>query len=149
MAARAKTALDSNALPSDILGTAVAFFISRLFGRRVVRYFITRPGMKMVDMILTYLGTTRGLIYARLIFFSFPEGVVYAAGLTDMPFWKFLALMIPIGIGPHALMVWSGDFFSQYAAAHPYLLPLGYMLALAVMGGGGYWFYRRAQHLSL
>src|SRR3990167_8172879 len=91
----------------DILGAAIAFFISRWFGRRIVQYFVTRPGMKLLEVILGYLGTTRGLIYARLIFFSFPEGVVYAAGLTTIPFWKFLVLMIPIGIGPHIFMVWS------------------------------------------
>lgn len=129
----------------DILGTAVAFFMSRCFGRRIVRHFVTRPGMRLVDAILGYLGTTRGLIHARLVFFAFPEGVTYAAGLTDIPFWKFLALMLPIGIVPHMLMVWSGDFLSLYAAAHPYLLPLGYALALLVMGGGGYWFHRKAQ----
>jgi uncharacterized membrane protein YdjX (TVP38/TMEM64 family) len=132
----------------DILGAAIAFFISRWFGRRVVQYFITRPGMKLVDAILAYLGTTRGLIYARLIFFSFPEGVVYAAGLTDIPFWKFLVVMVPIGIGPHMLMVWSGDIVSGYITAHPFLVMSGYALAFVVMGGGGYWFYRTAQKFS-
>lgn len=128
----------------DILGAAIAFFISRWFGRRVVRYFITKPGMKLIDVILVYLGTTRGLIHARLIFFSFPEGVVYAAGLTDIPFWKFLVIMIPIGIGPHMLMVWSGDALSRYTM-NPLLITFWYILALAIMGGGGYWFYRKAK----
>jgi len=131
----------------DILGAAIAFFISRFFGRRIVQYFVTRPGMKFVDVILTYLGTTRGLIYARLIFFSFPEGVVYAAGLTTIPFWKFLVLMIPIGIGPHIFMVWSGDILSRYTM-NPLLITFWYLLALIIMGGGGYWFYCRAKKFS-
>jgi len=132
----------------DILGTAIAFFTSRWFGRRIVRYFVTRPGMKLVEVILGYLGTTRGLIYARLIFFSFPEGVTYAAGLTTIPFWKFLVLMIPIGIGPSALLVLSGDALSRYTDTHPYLIVLLYIVVLAIMGGGGYWFYRKAKGFS-
>ena len=134
-------------LIGDIFGAAIAFFISRWFGRRVVQYFVTRPGMKLVDVILAYLGTTRGLIYARLIFFSFPEGVTYAAGLTTISFWKFLALMLPIGIGPHALMVWSGDALSRYIT-NPSVIVFWYILALVIMGGGGYLFYRKAKKFS-
>lgn len=132
----------------DILGTTIAFFISRWFGHHIVQYFVTRLGMKLVDVILPYLGTTRGLIYARFIFFSFPEGVTYAAGLTTIPFWKFLAMMIPIGIGPAAFLVLSGDVLSRYIATRPYLITLLYILTFAIMGGGGYWFYRKAKKFS-
>ena len=135
-------------LIGDLLGTAIAFFIGRWFGRGIVQYLVTRPSMKLVDIILAYLGTTRGLIHARLVFFSFPEGVTYAAGLTDIPFWKFLAVLLPIGIVPAAIFVWSGDILSRYAATHPHLIPLGYIVGLALMGGGGYWFYRRAKKFS-
>lgn len=133
-------------LIGDLLGTAIAFFTSRVFGRTVVQYFVTKPGMKVIDVILAYLGTPRGLIHARLVFFSFPEGVTYAAGLTTMPFWKFLALLLPIGIWPAALLVAFGHLFSSYSTAHPFLITLGYLLTLGIMTGGGYWFYRRAQH---
>ncbi|TSD02929.1 MAG: hypothetical protein Greene071436_375 [Parcubacteria group bacterium Greene0714_36] len=129
----------------DLLGTAVAFFISRIFGRKIVQYFVTKPGMKIVDIILNYLGTPRGLIHARLVFFSFPEGVTYAAGLTAMPFWKFLVLLVPIGIGPAALLVAFGHLFSLYITAHPFLVALGYLLIIAIMVGGGYWFYHKAK----
>lgn len=132
----------------DLLGSAIAFFISRIFGRKVVQYFVTKPGMKIIDVILAYLGTPRGLIHARLVFFSFPEGVTYAAGLTTMPFWKFLALVVPIGIGPAALLVSFGHVLSSYITAHPLLIALGYLLTMGMMAGGGYWFYRKAQSSS-
>lgn len=132
----------------DLLGTAIAFYISRVFGRKVVQYFVTKPGMKIIDVILAYLGTPRGLIHARLVFFSFPEGVTYAAGLTAMPFWKFLALLIPIGIGPAALLIAFGHLLSSYLTAHPFLIALGYLLIMSIMAGGGYWFYRKAQNNS-
>ncbi|MDP3771981.1 MAG: VTT domain-containing protein [bacterium] len=132
----------------DLLGSAIAFFISRIFGRKVVQYFVTKPGMKIIDIILAYLGTPRGLIHARLVFFSFPEGVTYAAGLTTMPFWKFLALLVPIGIGPAALLVAFGSLLSAYITAHPFLIILGYLLTTGIMAGGGYWFYRKAQSHS-
>lgn len=131
----------------DLLGAAMAFYISRIFGRKIVRYFVTGPGMKIIDAILRYLGTTRGLLQARLIFFSFPEGVTYAAGLTTIPFWKFLAVVVPIGLLPHIALVASGEALSRYAAAlHPLVLVLGYVVMVGIMVGGGYWLYRRAQN---
>lgn len=130
----------------DLLGAAIAFHISRVFGRNIVRYFVTVPGMRVVDAILRYLGTTRGLLQARLIFFSFPEGVTYAAGLTQIPFWKFLVVVVPVGIVPHIALVAFGEALSRYATAlHPLVLVLGYAVTMSIMLGGGYWFYRRAQ----
>ncbi len=129
----------------DIIGSAIAFYISRIWGRSVVQYLVTKPGMRVVDAILSYISTTRGLIYARLIFFSFPEGVTYAAGLTPIPFWKFLALMVPIGVGPAALLVAFGDIFSFYRTTHPTVIALIYLASIALMVGGGYWLYRQAQ----
>ncbi|MBI3442417.1 MAG: TVP38/TMEM64 family protein [Candidatus Sungbacteria bacterium] len=134
----------------DLLGAAIAFYISRVFGRKIVRYFVTGPGMKIVDAVLVYLGTTRGLLQARLVFFSFPEGVTYAAGLTAIPFWKFLAVVVPVGILPHIVLVASGEALSRYAATlHPIVLVSGYMVIVGIMAGGGYWFYRRAQKYAL
>jgi len=133
----------------DLLGAAIAFYISRVFGRKIVRYFVTGPGMKVVDAILRYLGTTRGLLQARLIFFSFPEGVTYAAGLTTISFWKFLCVVVPVGILPHIALVASGEALSRYAAAlDPVVLVSGYMVIAGIMAGGGYWFYCRAQNYA-
>ena len=130
----------------DLLGITIAFYISRIFGRKIVRYFVTGPGMHIVDAILRYLGTMRGLLQARLIFFSFPEGVTYAAGLTTIPFWKFLAVVVPVGILPHVALVAFGEALSRYATAlHPLALVSGYVVIVGIMAGGGYWFYHRAQ----
>lgn len=112
------------------------------------KYFVTKPGIKVIDVILAYLETPRGLIHARLVFFSFPEGVTYAAGLTAIPFWKFLVLLVPIGIGPAALLVAFGHLLSAYITTHPFLIALGYLLTMGIMAGGGYWFYRKAQRSS-
>ena len=71
----------------DILGTSVSFYISRIFGRKVAEYFVTKYGMKAVDDALKHLGTKKGMLRARLIFFGFQEAVAYAAGLTTISFW--------------------------------------------------------------
>lgn len=133
----------------DLLGASIAFYISRLFGRRIAAYFLTRPGMRAVDAILGYLGTTRGLIQARLIFFAFPEGVTYAAGLTRIPFWKFLAVVVPIGLVPHLLLVAFGEVVAAYIATYPALVFAGFAGATLITAGGGYWFYRKARARSL
>ncbi|MFY9463070.1 MAG: VTT domain-containing protein [Candidatus Sungiibacteriota bacterium] len=133
----------------DLLGTAIAFYISRVWGRKIVRYFVTSSGMRVINAILRHLGTTRGLLQARLIFFGFPEGVTYAAGLTDISFWKFFVVFVPVGIAPNIVLVAFGEVLLRYATAlHPIVLVTGYLASIGIMAGGGYWFYRRAQRLT-
>ncbi|KKT35313.1 MAG: hypothetical protein UW24_C0011G0016 [Parcubacteria group bacterium GW2011_GWA2_44_12] len=73
----------------DILGSFIAFYISKFFGRKVMRKFLSDAGMKYVDDILYHLATWKGLVYARVILSGIPEVVSYAAGLSKLPFWLF------------------------------------------------------------
>ena len=73
----------------DMLGSSLAFYISKFFGRKVMRKLLSDGGMKYVDDILYHLGSWKGLVYARVILVGLPEAVSYAAGLTKLPFLLF------------------------------------------------------------
>lgn len=127
------------AMLGDLVGVTVSFAISRVFGRKIALYFLSRPGMRVVERALHHLETAKGLAYARIIFFWFPEAVNYGAGLTVMPFWKFLAVSVPIGVVPVAIMVLFGEVIIR-------LQKVSIFLALVAGAAfiGIWWIYRHA-----
>lgn len=117
----------------DAIGSTLCFFISRRFGRRIVRYFVTESGMPIVERLLGYLGTNRGFIKVRFFFIGFPEAISYAAGLTKLPYTTFITVSMLMYIVPDALYVWLGSALVSlnpiYAAF--YMMPV---LLLAFCG---------------
>src|SRR3989344_4033164 len=59
----------------DAIGSALCFFISRRFGKKIVHYFMSGPGMQVVERLLGHMGTTRGFIETRFFFIGFPEAI--------------------------------------------------------------------------
>ncbi|TSC73797.1 MAG: hypothetical protein G01um101448_531 [Parcubacteria group bacterium Gr01-1014_48] len=77
---------------ADTFAYAVIFLISRKFGRRVIRYFVTDRDMHKVDEALDTFGTWKYFVVARFIASEFAG---YAAGLTKIPFYQYMAVVVP------------------------------------------------------
>jgi len=87
----------------DIIGNTIAFYISRIYGKKILNLFLQTKGKKKVERMLSYLGTFKGIIYARFIFFAFQDLISYAAGLTKIRYSTYIisstiAVIIPIGL---------------------------------------------------
>jgi uncharacterized membrane protein YdjX (TVP38/TMEM64 family) len=128
------------------IGSTICFFIGRRFGGKVVRRFVTNAGMPVVERVLGHMGTTRGFIETRFFFIGFPEAVSYAAGMTKLPFLKFITIDVLMHAGPVLAFVWAGDAFITLNPLYAFLY-MG-VIALLVVGGGTI-LWRRAQALSL
>lgn len=126
----------------DTIGSVVTFYLSRIYGKPIVRYFLGSAG-NTVEAILEYLGTQKGLIQARLFFFSFPEGVSYAAGLTKINFLRFIIIQMGIAIVPIALMVSLGSILVGQSE-EGIILAIS-AVAIIAAGIGGWWFYTIAK----
>ncbi|MEK7502928.1 MAG: VTT domain-containing protein [Patescibacteria group bacterium] len=127
----------------DVLGTSISFYISRIFGRKVAEYFVTKYGMKAVDDVLKHLGTKRGMLRARLIFFGFQEAVAYAAGLTSISFWWFLLIHNSVNIVPHAILVALGDSLAYKLDGTVILLGGVVVFLLTLLGS--WWFFKKSK----
>lgn len=92
----------------DLLGSVISFFISRIYGRRIVNILLDEKSEKYVDAVLTYMEDTRGFIIARIIFAPLPEVVSYASGFTKIPFWRFVWIHNLIGLVPTIALVGFG-----------------------------------------
>lgn len=126
----------------DMVGAALCFYISRRFGRPVVARFVLRRGMHMIDRILAYIETHRGLREARVFFFAFPEVLGYALGLTSMSFRRFFIPHMFIYIAPIALVVWIGSALPSLDASSA----ATWISAVSILAVAGMiWFYLRVR----
>nr|WP_321501679.1 TVP38/TMEM64 family protein [uncultured Dethiosulfovibrio sp.] len=80
---------------SAMVGAALCFCISRLYGRGAVEKLTSKAGLEGVDRFFDRYGDFAVLVARLLPFVSF-DIVSYGAGLTSMKFWPFF---IATGIG--------------------------------------------------
>lgn len=117
----------------DALGSTIAFWISRVFGRSVLNYFTSASQRPMVDQVLGRLGDKAGFAKARVYFMGYMDLFAYAAGLTAIPYWYYIvvhmAVQIPFILAYSAFgdVLVSGNWFAVFGAG------LGFML-LALVG---------------
>ena len=129
-------------MAGDILGGAIAFFISRKYGLKITERFL-KSESSLMKKILNHLGTMKGFIFARVCFIPMPEIVCYAAGLTKISFTRFIIVHAVINIPVTALLVGAGTFFT--------LKPSPLLILFLVVSGtiatitGGAWFYKKTK----
>src|SRR5690606_6899275 len=83
-------------LIGDALGSAACFYISRIFGTRIMKFFMTSDNFSMVEKIIERVSNKKTFVKARIFFTGFPELFAYASGFTRIPFWFFLPLHVGI-----------------------------------------------------
>ena len=98
----------------SILSAAICFYISRRWGRDLVKKFVGEKTMGKVDQFSEKSGI-KALIVARLIGFSLFEIVSYAAGLTIISFrdYMIVTLFVPLVPTTIFLIIFSQSDFSD------------------------------------
>lgn len=118
----------------DMLGAVVSFALSRLYGRKLIERFLSGSNLAFLDTALSYMGTLKGFLIARVLFSPLPEVASYAAGLTKLPFIPFFLIHSVVGFVPAALLVWFGATLAL--AAGPFGL-VAILLAGSIAAGVG------------
>lgn len=96
-------------LLGDAVGSTIAFFLSRLFGRSILNFFTSASQVPTIDAVLTQLGDKREFAKARVYFAGFMDLFAYAAGLTRIPYWYFIVVHMAVHAPVAALYVLFGD----------------------------------------
>lgn len=117
---------------SSMVGAALCFWIGRSLGRPVVQR-VARDGdaLEVVDLFFFRFGN-RAVLIARLLPFVSFRLTSYTAGLTPIPFWRYL---VATGLGqlPGTLLYsWLGGQLTQSAKVLFWALSI--TLAIAVAG---------------
>lgn len=93
----------------DALGSTIAFFLSRLFGRSILRFFTAASQASTIDAVLVELSDKAKFAKARVYFAGFMDLFAYAAGLTRIPYWYFIIVHIVVHAPVAALYVLFGE----------------------------------------
>lgn len=132
----------------DFIGITIAFTLSRLFGYPVVHRFIVGKERGMLAKIVRHVGTTKGFIHMCLTCFALPELIAYGAGLSTLPYWKFILIYLPISIAASSAAVLFGSLLDPSNAS--FFIAVGVPLAgAAVIGGGALLFFRGVKNKDI
>ncbi len=126
-------------LIGDVLGFSVAFYISRLWGRSIIQFFVPRAQVASLETMLDRGSELRPFIKARMAFAALPEVFAYVAGLSKVSFFIFLPVQVLPHIPTMVLLVFFGD--ALLAGDSVYVVATT-ALAVMLMLVGGWWFHR-------
>lgn len=126
------------ALVGDILGSTACFYISKIFGTKILRHFMTKDNLMMVEKIIDRVSDRKTFVKARIFFTGFPELFAYAAGFTKISFWFFLPLHVGIHAIGAALLVYFGE--AIFSGSKIALVASGIVATVFALGGI-WWFH--------
>lgn len=102
----------------DVVGSTACFWISRIYGEKVVKIFAGQKFFGEIEKFLKLLNNTKSFLKARIALISLPEIFAYAAGFSRVGFWKFTlihsAFMLPLNFGGVFLGSQIAIFASKY-----------------------------------
>jgi len=130
-------------LIGDFIGFTISFHISRFFGKKIATYFLSKKGMSAIRDVIVHMGTTKGLVQSCFVFIGFPEAVSYGAGLTKVPYLKFISIIMMIWIIPAAVVVFLGKAVAQNFGASS--LTIINILIVSIVFAGVFWLHNQAQ----
>lgn len=111
----------------DLIGAVIAFWISRTFGIRIVKRFLSAKMLKNLDSVLWYVGNWKRLALARLALSSVTEVVSYGAGLSAISFNQYFWVTLiweGISVLPYVLL---GTQISRVSPVFMTLIAIGAM----------------------
>jgi uncharacterized membrane protein YdjX (TVP38/TMEM64 family) len=117
----------------DAIGSTIAFFLSRIFGKSILKFFTAESQAGTIDQVLAMLDNKRKFAEARVYFAGFMDLFAYASGLTRIPYWYFIIVHMAVHAPVAALYVLFGD--AIVTGNWLLTLPLGVLMSgLAVYG---------------
>ncbi len=93
----------------DFLGYTIAFFLSRFFGKELAHKFIAKNQTGLFARVVDRIGDGKGFFYACLALNVFPELLAYGAGLSRLPYFKFIIILWPLTQISSTLLVLFGS----------------------------------------
>ncbi len=96
-------------LLGDLLGATIAFYLSRFFGRSIIKFFVGRSQVPVVESLVSKGIGIKTLLKTRFFLAGFPEAFPYAFGLTTVSYPVFITIHMIFHIITDALLVMFGD----------------------------------------
>ena len=120
----------------DFLAHTTTFYISRIFGQRIVFKLLSGKEEGVVARIVDHIGDTRGFFQACLTCFALPEVLSYGAGLSRLSYIKFIGILMPFLITVASILVFFGSILKPNSESLLIALVIPVAGALAIIIGG-------------
>lgn len=120
----------------DSIAYSINFFLSRIFGQKLVARFLSNKEEGMLARMMGHVGTPKGFFHACLTLFAMPELLCYAAGLTKLPYINFITTIVPIVAIGSAIFVFLGSILNPGSQSILISFGLPVIGVLAVLIGG-------------
>jgi len=116
----------------ELIGISICFFITRKYGWKYINFIIPKRH-KFMYRVISYLNNWRGLIYARLIFFSFQDMISFASGLSKIRYSSYIISSAIFFIIPMLLMVAIGMALVDRIFLYM-VVGIGFFIAVILLG---------------
>ena len=123
---------------ADFLGYTIAFYISRLLGRKIVLKLISDKEEGVINRIVNHISETKGFVQVCLIFFALPDVLSYAAGLSRISYIKFISILWPFFTAVTAILVLFGSILEPRSESLLIGLAIPIAGAVAMLIGGSF-----------
>jgi len=125
-------------LLGDTLGSTIAFFLSRRFGRSILHFFIGKSQYPMLEKILLRLGEKRSFVKARIFFTGFMDLFAYASGLSKINYLFFITVHIAV----HSVLAIMYVGFGNLLVSGRYSFFTISLVATTLLAGAGIWLFQ-------
>lgn len=111
-------------LLGDVLGSSICFYISRLYGTRVISFFVGSQNVDKILKTVSLIENGKSFVKARFAFISMPELLAYASGLSKINFWKFSVINLLFYIPVDIVLVFFGSKIADVSLKYFFIYPL-------------------------
>lgn len=111
-------------LLGDVIGSSICFYLSRLYGVKVISFFAGSQNVDKILKIVSLVENSKSFVKARFAFISMPEFLSYASGLSKINFWKFTIINIIFYIPVDAILVFFGSKIATVSLKYFFVYPL-------------------------
>ena len=120
----------------DFLGYTIAFYISRIFGQKIVLKLLSNKEEGLLARIVDHIGDAKGFFQACLTLFALPEVLSYGAGLSRLAYLKFIFILMPFSITAASILVFFGSILKPQGSSLLVGLIIPIIGGLAILIGG-------------
>ncbi len=120
-------------LLGDLLGSSICFYLSRIYGLKVLKFFVGGQNVERILKTVSLLDNKKSFIKARFAFISMPELLSYASGLSKINFWTFSVINLLFYIPIDIVLVFFGSQIASLSIKYFFIYPL--VLGLFALSG--------------
>jgi uncharacterized membrane protein YdjX (TVP38/TMEM64 family) len=98
--------------------------------------FLSGKEEGLVARIVDHVSDTKGFLHACMTLFAMPELLSYGAGLSRLPYLKFISILMPLSVIAASILVFFGSILNLDSKSLLISLGVPVFFAIVILIGG-------------